>query len=619
VKSQSLKIAWNHCDSWAGVLKQVEKNSNDTLNAAVTRGRMPGLVPDLKSDLGKRQLREVSRLLPFLVVFHLCATVATSLLAEAEIPSSVLHAWQFSAVAVASLFTVAIYVAQTQAGIAGRTALLLRALPYLGVLLALVWTVPPLIFSRFIGLDANVVTFGIVLAMLGIGVTTMLRIPATAILYTVVLAAVIAESFYATLQHNQLIAAIVVLLFGAALVSIILLVHVDYIKRHAIEFDLNRQGQIIKLLLNDFERETSDWLWETDRSGKLIYASPRLGDILNRNAESILGEAFLELIGSENQPLEKLLDAQSEITGTIVSFRVAEKKQYWKITGRPLRDDRDRFTGYRGVGRDITHQHDAEIEIRNAKDLAEQASAAKSQFLAVISHELRTPINAIVGFSEILNSSHGESLPSVNRKDYLNTILESAKHLQSLINDVLDATRIERGTLQLTEQDNDAAELVEVAIKICRDQATTGKISIVAHVSEDVIVTGDMTRLKQVILNLLTNAIKFSPEGGVVNIDMQRRNDGALTISVRDAGVGISAADAERVFEPFVQADGSITRRFGGMGLGLSIARRIARMHSGDVTLSGEVGVGTDARLILPAARVRWPKKSQAVSGKVAA
>jgi signal transduction histidine kinase len=314
-----------------------------------------------------------------------------------------------------------------------------------------------------------------------------------------------------------------------------------------------------------------------------------------------------------------LLDAHSEITGTIVSFRVAEKKQYWKITGRPLRDDRDRFTGYRGVGRDITHQHDAEIEIRNAKDLAEQASAAKSQFLAVISHELRTPINAIVGFSEVLNSSHGESLPSVNRKDYLNTILESAKHLQGLINDVLDATRIERGTLQLTEQDNDAAELVEVAIKICRDQATTGKISIVAHVSEDVIVTGDMTRLKQVILNLLTNAIKFSPEGGVVNIDMQRRNDGALTISVRDAGVGISAADAERVFEPFVQADGSITRRFGGMGLGLSIARRIARMHGGDVTLSGEVGVGTDARLILPAARVRWPKKSQAVSGKVAA
>jgi signal transduction histidine kinase len=600
-------------------LKQDQQNSGSIFAAAIVRGRMQGLVPDLKSDLGKRQLSDVTRLLPFLMVFHLCATGAVSLLVVGKLPALVLHIWQFSAIALAFLFTVASYVAQTQPDHEERTGLLLRALPFLGALLALVWTVPPLIFAGFCGLDINVVIFGIVLTMLGTGVTALLRTPATAILYTMVLAAVAIESSYFGLHDHQSIAAVVVLLFGIVLVCIIILMHVDYVRRHAVDFDFKRQSQIIKLLLNDFERETSDWLWETDRSGKLFYASPRLTDVLSRDHESLLGSDFLKLINAEDQPIAKQIKERAEIPGTVLSFNVDEKIQYWSISGRPLHDEQQRFTGYRGVGRNVTHQHDANIEIRNAKETAERASAAKSQFLAVISHELRTPINAIVGFSEVLKSDHGAGLSAVRRKDYLNTILESSKHLQGLINDILDATRIERGTLQLIDQDNDAAEIIEVAIKICRDQANIGKVSIVARLMEDVIVSGDLLRMKQVILNLLTNAIKFSPEGSVVNLDMQNCDDGALAISVRDAGVGISAEDAERVFEPFVQADGSITRRFGGMGLGLSIARRIARMHGGDVTLSGEIGVGTEARLTLPAARVTWPKKRSSVSSKVAA
>jgi len=273
----------------------------------------------------------------------------------------------------------------------------------------------------------------------------------------------------------------------------------------------------------------------------------------------------------------------------------------------------------RALREEVSERQRAEDALRAAKDEAVLANRAKGQFLALVSHELRTPINAIVGFSEVLSAGQSEHLSVPARREYLGTILESAKHLQGLINEILEATRIERGTLQLDEQPNDAAELIEVVAKIVRDQATQARISVVARVVEDVEVTGDLTRLKQVILNILSNAIKFSPEGGVVNMDMLRAPNGDLLITVRDAGIGISDEDAERVFEPFVQVENGSNRRFGGMGLGLSNARRIAQLHGGSLTLKGQSGSGTEARLTLPATRVRWPKPKAKTQGNTAA
>jgi signal transduction histidine kinase len=176
---------------------------------------------------------------------------------------------------------------------------------------------------------------------------------------------------------------------------------------------------------------------------------------------------------------------------------------------------------------------------------------------------------------------------------------------------LLDATRLERGTFRLNEQECDAAEIIEVAIKLCRDQAETSGVNIVARLTDNIVVKGDMARLKQIAINLMTNAIKFSNDGSVINVDMQRGDQGQLVLSIRDGGVGIAASDLQRVFDPFVQADGSYTRRVGGVGLGLSIARRIARLHDGDVMLESAVGAGTTARLILPRHRVVWPVQSE--------
>jgi signal transduction histidine kinase len=292
---------------------------------------------------------------------------------------------------------------------------------------------------------------------------------------------------------------------------------------------------------------------------------------------------------------------------------------HWQISARPLVNGDEVFSGYRGVGRDITVEWETDRRLIEAKEAAEAASAAKSQFLAVMSHELRTPLNSIVGFSEILSSRGEETLQTEVRLDYAKTILNSSKHLQTLISDILDATRIENGTISLIEQDIDAAELVEIAVKMCRDQAEKSDVTLVAKLTDGIEIRSDITRTKQVILNLLTNAIKFSLAGGVVTIELLRMRDGRLALVVRDGGIGIKSEDMGRVFEPFVQAEDGMSRRFSGIGLGLSIARKIARLHGGDVTLESQFGVGTTARFELPTSRVTWPLESSSPAPVVAA
>jgi signal transduction histidine kinase len=189
--------------------------------------------------------------------------------------------------------------------------------------------------------------------------------------------------------------------------------------------------------------------------------------------------------------------------------------------------------------------------------------------------------------------------------DYAKMVHESGQHLRSLIEDVLDVSRIERGVLRMVEQEADAADIAEIAAKMCRDNAAAQDIGIVATLTDNLEIAGDVTRIKQVIINLLTNAIKFSGRGGTVELSLDRGADGGAVFAIADNGIGIAAVDMERIFEPFVQADLTTTRRFGGLGLGLPIARSIARMHGGDVTLDSAPGRGTIARFTLPPERVR--------------
>jgi signal transduction histidine kinase len=575
----------------------------------------------LGHPLGERQVQETVRIIPLLVLFHFCAAIGISNLVSRDVPALLLRGWQAGVIVVALPLIYAAFRLSKPHAEDLTASLVLKFSPFVGVLLGVVWAVPIGLFSPYVALSDISVIYAMVLTMVSIGMISLMRLPLAGILFSLIVTAAISYSiFHNAAGYRELVGFLAFGLFAPALVSAILVSHRSMVRQWQTEAELIRQGQVIKLLLNDFERGTGDILWETDGEGRITYLSGH-EDSNDQSAATMPSDiaSALGLDPNDRGVFEQSMLAQDIIVNQVHHGAINLHDKHWLISARPLKDDNQRFAGFRGVARDVTWQRNQEELLLHAKDDAERANAAKSQFLAVISHELRTPINAIVGLSELLSKVEAENLPLVRRHEYLNTILESAKHLQSLINDILDVTRMERGVLQIDDQDNDVAELIEIALKICRDHATASGISLVGHVADNVLVTGDLTRLKQVILNLVTNAIKFSPQGGVVHVGMDRGPQRSLVISVRDAGIGISDADAERVFEPFVQGEGGANRRFNGLGLGLAISRKIARLHGGDVTLKGMAGGGSEARLILPAARVVWPSPKKSLKGDAAA
>lgn len=558
------------------------------------------------------QVSEVSRSIPLFLLFHICtALILTMRLSgrTGEVHSLLIF---FLTLLPAVILSAAWFYHDRYPR--KNDTLVFRLIEAGGVFMGVIWTMPSaLLMAQAMGTERMII-LGLVLTITSIGAISLARIPTAAILFTAFSVSALSYSLLLYGGSDAVIGASLTITYGLVLTSIILASHHDFLRRARADFEVKNQQEVIALLLNDFERGTHDWLWESDTEAKLAYFSPRLGEHLGLAPEQIIGRSFAELLQADAHTpgwdaLLSDMAACQTIEGRVIDVSLRGNIAHWEITARPLFKEDGSFHGYRGVGRDVTQKWEAEMALRDAKQAAESASSAKSQFLAVMSHELRTPINAIVGFSEMLGGAHGDNLSPETRQDYLNTIMESTRHLQSLINDLLDITRMEKGTLQLVEQELDAAELVEVAARMCRSQAEGADVTVVARTVDNIGITGDVTRLKQVFLNLLTNAIKFTPAGGIVNVDMERSPQGQLILAVRDAGIGIAQSDIERVFDPFFQAENSSSRRYGGMGLGLAIARKIARLHGGDVTLASEPGAGTTASLILPASRIHWPQR----------
>jgi hypothetical protein len=488
------------------------------------------------------------------------------------------------------------------------------------IILGLAWASLPALFFAAAPADLRLFIIAMLLAACGCGAFALSKLPSAGIIFTLMICAATAIAAMQMAGTIGIVFALMTLLYGIIMAASILSGHHNAVMRAADAANLNHQREIITLLLHDFERGASDWLWETDSGGRLVYFSGRMAEVLNRGRERLLGASLLQAAGvaatAAGWPALTAAMAQEEtVSDHTVAVTVNGETRWWQVSAQPLRDTEGRFSGYRGVGRDITREHLARDELLHAKEEAERASAAKSQFLAVMSHELKTPLNAIIGFAEILAAGpNGQTTPE-EQVDYAKTILASSTHLRSLINDILDVTRIERSSVSIIEQSGDAVELVEVAARMCRDAAAAANVEIALQHSGSAEITGDLTRLKQVIVNLIANAVKFSPHGGTVDLGICRTCDSGIDIHVLDRGIGLSPADCERVFEPFVQADEGIARKFGGLGLGLPIARKIARLHGGDVSLESRLGEGTTAHFTLPPSRVTWQEgKAKAVA-----
>jgi signal transduction histidine kinase len=279
-------------------------------------------------------------------------------------------------------------------------------------------------------------------------------------------------------------------------------------------------------------------------------------------------------------------------------------RRYMSTSGDPIFDENGTFRGYHGTGRDITKDVAAAEELRLAKERAEAANRAKSAFLANMSHELRTPLNAIIGFSELIRDQSIDR-PDNKYTEWASIILSSGQHLLDIINDVLELSRVEAVGPNSADDLVDLATVIASAVGMLELQAKANGVHFDCMLAEgEAVLRADHRAVKQVVLNLLANAVKFTPGGGMVSIRIETERDGGLVLVVSDPGVGIDPAAIASLCEPFTQANSSISRRFGGTGLGLAISQRLVVMHGGTLTIESALEQGTTVRASFPRVRV---------------
>ncbi len=263
-----------------------------------------------------------------------------------------------------------------------------------------------------------------------------------------------------------------------------------------------------------------------------------------------------------------------------------------------------RLKGCRGAATDITELTRREESLRTAKEAAEVASRAKSHFLANMSHELRTPLNASSCFTYVMRMGLLGPVENPEYRAYVGDIHGSAQRLLEVINDILDMSRIETGEVELHEAACNVEELFESARRIVHSRMEARAIKFSSDVALRMPrIHADKRKMKQILVNLLGNAVKFTAPGGRVRLSASINPDGGVMITVEDSGIGIAPEHLERVNEPFAQVEADLDRGFEGIGMGLPLSRGLARLHGGDLALESQVGKGTRATVSLPPER----------------
>jgi PAS domain S-box-containing protein len=359
----------------------------------------------------------------------------------------------------------------------------------------------------------------------------------------------------------------------------------------------------------DFAKVASDWFWEADGENRLTYLSGRAAAGDNDTGAAI-GKTLIEIAGGDTAD-ESWRRHQEDISARRpfrdVAYRYARPdgtERFWSLSGTPIYDSAGRLLGYRGTGAEVTREVRAQRSLEQAKDQAETASRAKSEFLANMSHELRTPLNAILGFAEIIRDRLLG--PIADRyAEYAQDIHSSGAHLLRIINDILDLSKVEAGRLELIEEIVDIQSIVRGVALLLRERVANAGLTLKIELPDALLlIRADERKLKQVLMNLLANAVKFTAAGGQITVRASIAGAEGLVIEVQDTGIGIAPEDVDRALSPFGQVDSRLSRRYEGTGLGLPLARALAELHGGTLSLDSTLGQGTTVRITLPAYRL---------------
>jgi len=352
------------------------------------------------------------------------------------------------------------------------------------------------------------------------------------------------------------------------------------------------------------------------RNGTVRFASPAAELLFGVPARALLGHGLFDRVHVADRPayLTALANAATQGAGSSVEFRIrrdlpgdgAEQPAQFiwvDMRCRPLERADGAEEGEREVVaaiRDITGRKAEQQALEGAREEAERANAAKSRFLATMSHELRTPLNAIIGFSEMLANEEMMQLDKARRHEYATLIGESGHHLLSVVNGILDMSKIESGNFEITPEPFAAAPVVASCCDLIALRARESGIEVVHSVPADLPdIVADKRAIKQILINLLSNAVKFTPRGGKVTVTLEVE-PAHVTFNVKDTGVGIAEHDLQHVGDPFFQVRTAYDRPHDGTGLGLSIVKGLVALHGGELTIRSRVGAGTVVTVRLP-------------------
>jgi len=348
----------------------------------------------------------------------------------------------------------------------------------------------------------------------------------------------------------------------------------------------------------------AEGLMVLDKKGRIVLANQAFAACVGQSPEQLLGlqasalpwKKAVDATDEDAYPWLRAIKDEAPQEGIVMGLTLdAVAERTFLVNCTPVQGQDGSYRGVLVSLEDVTQLEEAKVELNKSKDAAEQANAAKSQFLARMSHEIRTPMNAILGFTDVLLRGYADN--ESQRQEYLSTIHASGSHLLDLINDILDLSKIEAGRMEVEAVRCSPSQLVAQVLATLRiraeEKGITCGFSAPTGIPETIVT--DPVRFRQVLTNLLGNAIKFTETGGV-RVEGRLVTSGPkpqLAVDVIDSGIGMSAEALEKIFDPFSQADTTVTRRFGGTGLGLSISRRLANALGGGITVQSTPGEGT--------------------------